>query len=110
MAFSNVWFSLADLSRDREDIMLYSALEIESDAFWQAITSNGFKAIISKRTAALLSITKTSAWMSAFPASDNPLLAEIFQAMQRAVKYWKVHNRTQRGAAASSLSDGESSD
>lgn len=71
--------------------MLYSALEIESDAFWMSISSSGFKVIISRRVEMLLSITKTSAWMSAFPIGASPALAEMFQAMQRAVKFRKMH-------------------
>ena len=82
--------------------MLYSALEIEFDAFWQSITATGFKSIISGHVAALIPITQNSSWMSSFPKSDNTALDEVFQGMERAVKLKKVHMQAQDKHTSSS--------
>jgi hypothetical protein len=87
--------------------MLYSALEIESDAFWMSITASGFKAMIFKYATALIPITKSSLWMSTFPKSDDSVLNELFQGMLRAVQYKSVHNKTQKAASGSYSEDEE---
>lgn len=78
-----------------ERYLLYSALQIEEDTFWQSITSAGFSAAIAGYMRSIKALSTTHAWLSTFPASNDPKNERIFAAMSRAIKYRYLHQKAQ---------------
>ena len=82
--------------------MLYAALEIESDAFWSSISEKGYKAAVDRQLRVCKSLHTSHTWLNTFPSSQDPVLAESFQGVARAIKFSKTHAKQQNKCNTSS--------
>lgn len=80
---------------DREQLCLYAALEIESELFWTSITSKGFGENVDAVSKAAKQLTSSHKWLDTFPKSDSQAVESVMLAMERAVKYKRLHAKEQ---------------
>jgi hypothetical protein len=94
----------------RATLIIFAALEAESEIFWLSMTSAGYAAYVSQRVGLVKSLSTSSSWLDSFPSSHNAEQEAIFKIMLKTVKWRRVHQTLQETSTSKDRLYGSDSD
>lgn len=76
--------------------MLFTALELETDAFFSTISERRYQEILKQQSVIISELSATHSWVDGFPISHDKQRTDIFSALQRAAKHFRSHANQQK--------------